>query len=118
WHDEIGQAILFAIFVDGHDIDMFKFSNEIGLTTETGEKFLVNVAAERDVREEYFDGHGACGAHLSSEVDDTHAALPDMFFQCAGAERFTNEVVIHHRLILLFIKLQYMVKSISFCFSI
>src|SRR6266849_8484868 len=41
-HHQVGNAILFSVFIDGHDIHVFESGDEIGFTLETRKKRLVD----------------------------------------------------------------------------
>src|SRR5437588_9575004 len=48
-HHQECKAILFPIFIYGHNVDVFEFSNDVSFTSETGKKLFINLTICRYV---------------------------------------------------------------------
>src|SRR6266436_631512 len=55
-HDQVCQPILFTVFINGHNVNVFKPGDDIGFASEAGKIFLVYPAAHRYIRQQYLDG--------------------------------------------------------------
>src|SRR5712691_5316499 len=75
-HDEIGQFLLFAIFIDRHDIDMVEGGDGVGLAAEACEEFCAYACLQKQSGHQHFHGHSSSWSRLLCEVDCAHAPAP------------------------------------------
>ena len=72
-HREIGQPVLLADFVDGHDVGVLKLGRQFGLGAEPAEGDLAGELAA----EEHLEGDHALQAALAGLVHHAHAAVAE-----------------------------------------
>jgi len=87
-HHQVEVAVLLAVIVDGQDVQVFQFGNDLG--------FLLKAFDERrvlgEMRGKHFERDVAIHRGLVSFVDGRHAAQADLVDDAIGSECFSDQV--------------------------
>jgi hypothetical protein len=76
-HHEVDDALRLVDRVDVDDVRMVELGSRLGLAQEA----RLDLAAERELRRQDFDGDGALQAPIFRPIDDTHPATADLGIQ-------------------------------------
>src|SRR5207253_10514452 len=77
-----GPAVLFADFIDLHNVGMLEASHRLGFEAEPSQILRTSVGPAQD----HFQGHQALEPDLTRLVHDAHAAPPQDTQQLVAAE--------------------------------
>ena len=96
-HGDVGDAVVLAITVDGHDVGVVQLGDCLCLAAEAlREGRVVGEKLRQD-----FDRHVAVERRLVCLVDRRHAALSQPLDQTISAEGVTDERILHPKRIAL-----------------
>jgi hypothetical protein len=88
-HDDIGQALVLAVIVDGQDVGMFQVGDDIHLALET----FVKAGVVQQMTRQHFDGNRAVHRLLAGAVHRRHAAPPDLVEDFVLSQLFADQFV-------------------------
>src|SRR5438094_339295 len=93
-HNQVSQFILFAVFVNWHDVDMIKSSNGICLAAKARQEFSAYLSIQKETWHQDFYGHSTPWTRLLREKDCSHASTSKQALDSTRSEGVPEKLVV------------------------